>query len=95
MPMSTSNPTINLDSRQLISIALLMAIILSIISIVMGGFSVVAKEIKDDLIGQYAVGGIVLPVETVATPAISTLFLLTIMVAAAVALTAVVFKGRK
>jgi len=93
--MSTSNPTINLDSRQLISIALLMAIILSIISIVMGGFSVVAKEIKDDLIGQYAVGGIVLPVETVATPAISTLFLLTIMVAAAVALTAVVFKGRK
>jgi hypothetical protein len=93
--MSTSNPTINLDGKQLISIALLMATILSIMSIVMGGFSVVAQEVKDDLIGQYAVGGIVLPVESVATPAISMVFLLIIMGVAAVALTAVVFKGQK
>lgn len=93
--MSASNPTINLDGKQLISIALLMAIMLSITSIVVGGFSVTAAGEKDGQIGQYAVGGIVLPVESVATPAIGTVFLLTIMVAAAVALTAVVFKGRK
>ena len=94
--MSASNPTINLDARKLISIALLMAIILSLTSIVMGGFSVTAAGDQiGDHIGPYAVGGIVLPVEGVVTPAISTTFLLIIMGVAAVALTAVVFKGQK
>lgn len=87
--MSASNPTINLNAKQLISIALLMAIILSVMSILMGGLSVVANEVN-----HYVVGGVVLPVEGV-TPPIGTAFLLTIMVAAAVALTALVFKGRK
>jgi hypothetical protein len=91
--MSTSNPTINLDARRQVSIALLMAIILSLMSILRGGSSIIAPYIIGVAVGD--VGGIILPVEGVVTPVMGTFFLLTIMVAVAVALMAFIFDGWK